>query len=155
MQPMSIEKNKYFFSQNTGETTGGANTGDNAGAANTGVRVVSWPSREEVWKYGEELESVVDPDRFFDYYEERKWQTASGPVYDWKALFRSWDRREFRQKPKKKLFSHRCGSNPISQADLEAFMEEHKKADERLKRHKEEDLEEKYRRYWGEPRNAQ
>lgn len=112
---MAIENRKNLFSQNTGVTTGAAKT-------NSERRVVSWPDREEVWKYCEELDSAVDPDKFFDYYDNRQWQTASGPVYDWKALFRAWDKKEYRRTPKKQPFSHRFGDDPVTPEALEDFM---------------------------------
>lgn len=123
MQAMAIENKNNLFSQNTGETTGAAKT-------NSGRRVVSWPSREEVWKYCDELESLVDPDKFFDYYDKRNWQTASGPVYDWQALFRAWDKKEFRRTPKKKTFSYRYGEQPINSEDIEDFMRDDKQQEE-------------------------
>lgn len=110
-----LAKNNNYYSQKPK---------DNSQERTTERRVLSWPSREEVWKYCEELDSSVDPDKFFDYYDERNWQTASGPVYDWQALFRAWDKKEFRRAPKKKTFSLRYGEDPVNADALKAFNEE-------------------------------
>lgn len=53
------------------------------------------PSLDEVKAYCEETGLVkMDPEKFLDYYAGRGWSTSSGPVSDWKALARNWERRE-------------------------------------------------------------
>jgi len=53
------------------------------------------PSLDEVKKYVEEINDVIDPERFFDYYEVRDWCLKDGrKMSNWKAEIRSWERRE-------------------------------------------------------------
>jgi hypothetical protein len=53
------------------------------------------PSLDEVKKYVEEIKGVIDPERFFDYYEVRDWCLKDGrKMSNWKAEVRSWERRE-------------------------------------------------------------
>lgn len=50
--------------------------------------------------------------KFYDYYAERNWTIAGQPINDWKAVFRSWHKREFRRKPKSYL---------VTAGDAEAY----------------------------------
>ena len=53
------------------------------------------PTREEVRVYIAEKNLSIDPDYFFDYYEEMKWVKANGkPVSNWKLTACTWDRNE-------------------------------------------------------------
>ena len=53
------------------------------------------PSLDEVKKYVKEINGVIDPERFFDYYEVRDWCLKDGrKMSNWKAEIRSWERRE-------------------------------------------------------------
>lgn len=53
------------------------------------------PTREEVREYAKETGSTLDPDKFFDYYDERDWTDKNGePINDWKKCFKGWERRE-------------------------------------------------------------
>ena len=53
------------------------------------------PTLEEVKEYSERNGSaVVDPVRFFDYYESNGWKVGKNQMKDWKAAFRNWERTE-------------------------------------------------------------
>lgn len=52
------------------------------------------PTREELQDYIRETGSSVDPDRFFDYYENNGWKTGKTPMQDWRATVRSWEKRD-------------------------------------------------------------
>ena len=109
------KNNNISFGQSTGEKTGGVNTG----------AMLVQPDRQQVRDYAGEINSVVDPDRFFDYYDERQWEIGGGPINDWKALFRSWDAKEYRKQRipvKKSQVQHVYGTNPVTDEDLIAFM---------------------------------
>jgi len=58
----------------------------------------NWPTLAEVEDYAAEIESSVDPERFYDYYSKRNWSSKGGPIADWKAVLKSWEKYE---KPKK------------------------------------------------------
>ena len=76
------------------------------------------PSQKEVRAYCDELGSNVDPMKFYDYYAERNWKIAGEPINDWKAVFRSWHKREFRRKPKSYLLCRY--EDPVTAGDAEA-----------------------------------
>jgi hypothetical protein len=48
--------------------------------------------RDEVRSFCRERASPVDPDRFFDYYSARGWNSAGGRIVDWQAALRSWEK---------------------------------------------------------------
>lgn len=52
------------------------------------------PSAEEIADYCAERGNRVDPAKFADYYAARGWKVGSGPMKDWKAAVRTWERRE-------------------------------------------------------------
>ena len=53
------------------------------------------PTREEVKAYVAEKGLQIDPDYFFDYYEEMKWVKANGKaVSNWKLTACTWDKNE-------------------------------------------------------------
>ncbi len=52
------------------------------------------PSLEEVIAFSLERNGTVDPHLFFDYYAARGWRIGDTPVQNWKAAFRSWEKRE-------------------------------------------------------------
>lgn len=59
------------------------------------------PNIDDVKAYCKELNSYVDPDKFYDYYEKRDWTIAGEAISNWKAVFRSWSEREFKKEPTK------------------------------------------------------
>ena len=64
------------------------------------------PSVEEVRSYCQERNNNVDPESFVDYYASQKWKKANGrPVEDWKACVRTWEKKEFKDKPKNKFIN--------------------------------------------------
>lgn len=56
------------------------------------------PTLEMVMKYGNELRSNVDPEKFFTYYDKNKWTIAGEKIEDWRALFKAWDKRELKNR---------------------------------------------------------
>lgn len=52
------------------------------------------PSFSEVELFVRTENLNVDAKKFFDYYEERKWQIADKPIDDWKSLVRTWSKNE-------------------------------------------------------------
>jgi hypothetical protein len=52
------------------------------------------PSFSEVEQFVRTENLNVDAKKFFDYYEERKWQIADKPIDDWKSLLRTWSNNE-------------------------------------------------------------
>lgn len=38
--------------------------------------------------------AVIDPERFFNYYEANGWKVGKNPMKDWRAAFRMWEARE-------------------------------------------------------------
>lgn len=56
------------------------------------------PTVEMVMRYGNELRSNVDPEKFFSYYAKSNWTIEGNRIDDWRAVFRAWDRRELKNK---------------------------------------------------------
>jgi hypothetical protein len=52
------------------------------------------PSFSEVKQFVRTENLNVDAKKFFDYYEERKWQIADKPIDDWKSLLKTWSKNE-------------------------------------------------------------
>lgn len=52
------------------------------------------PSFSEVEQFVHTENLNVDAKKFFDYYEERKWQIADKPIDDWKSLVKTWSKNE-------------------------------------------------------------
>ena len=66
------------------------------------------PSLQEVEQYRQERESTVDPETFRDFYEAKNWMVGKNKMKDWKAAFRTWEKREKKEtktfaKPKGKF----------------------------------------------------
>ena len=51
------------------------------------------PSFEDIKKYAEQIDALIDPDTFYEHYQSRNWK-VNGSVIDWKAKFRRWNREE-------------------------------------------------------------
>ena len=52
------------------------------------------PSQAEVSEYCRKRHSVVDPQRFVDYYAARGWKAGGSEIRDWRAALRAWESRE-------------------------------------------------------------
>ena len=53
------------------------------------------PTRAEVHKYCKDRHSIIDPDKFFDYYTSTGWTLSNGnPMKVWQAAIRNWERTE-------------------------------------------------------------
>ena len=48
------------------------------------------PSLDDVAAYAREINSSVNPQRFFAYYEKRDWVDKNGLNFDWKQKLREW-----------------------------------------------------------------
>lgn len=66
------------------------------------------PSLEDVAAYCREIQSTVDPEYFHDFYTANGWKTGNRNIKDWKAVVRSWDRKD-RQNGKTTLPENRPG----------------------------------------------
>ena len=52
------------------------------------------PSLQQVSDYCRQRSSVIDPQRFVDYYEANGWMRGKFPMRDWKEALRSWEMSE-------------------------------------------------------------
>lgn len=58
------------------------------------------PTIEEVKEYCKERNNGIDAEYFVDYYEARDWRLKGGnKLKDWKAAVRTWEKRNFNDKP--------------------------------------------------------
>ena len=55
------------------------------------------PTLDEVANYIQERKSfkVVDPVRFYDFYESNGWKVGKNPMKDWRACVRTWESNSF------------------------------------------------------------
>lgn len=51
------------------------------------------PSLQEITEYRNERKSTVDPETFRDFYESKNWMVGKNKMKDWKAAFRTWEKR--------------------------------------------------------------
>lgn len=59
-----------------------------------GASRFSKPSLDEVKAYADERCSAIDPEVFYDWYESNGWKVGKNPMKDWRAAFRTWERKE-------------------------------------------------------------
>lgn len=52
------------------------------------------PTLEQVTTYAKERNSIVDPERFFNYYQSQGWKCGNTSITDWQAKFRCWEKSE-------------------------------------------------------------
>ena len=52
------------------------------------------PEREEVETYCRERNNGIDPDYFYNYYAAKGWKVGQDPIQDWRAMIRTWERRD-------------------------------------------------------------
>ena len=71
------------------------------------------PTVEEIFEYCRERGNIVDPERFFDYYEATGWKIGNTQMNDWKAAVRNWERNGLDIKP---TIEKRTGGNPFREA---------------------------------------
>lgn len=55
---------------------------------------LSKPSLGDIDNYAKTRQSVVDPKRFFDYYNNQGWTIKGEPISNWRAVFQSWEKKE-------------------------------------------------------------
>ena len=63
------------------------------GADAAGVKRFQVPSVEQVRDYCQKRNNNVDPETFVDFYASKGWKIGSGPMKDWQAAIRNWERR--------------------------------------------------------------
>lgn len=52
------------------------------------------PTLDQIREYVYTENLMVDPERFFDYYESQGWKVGRNSMKDWKAAVRSWEAKE-------------------------------------------------------------
>ena len=55
------------------------------------------PTVQEVKEYCDENGLQIDAQAFVDYYDERNWKTGEDKINDWRAIAKSWSKRQKRQ----------------------------------------------------------
>ena len=61
------------------------------------------PTLEEVKEYCVERKNNINPESFISYYESNGWKVGKNPMKDWKACIRSWETKNYNQKPQEQL----------------------------------------------------
>ncbi len=73
------------------------------------------PTLQQVKDYASEIGSIVDPERFYQFYSEKRWKTGTEPINDWKAIFRKWSESE---RPKKQYTTAADYTPPNKKIDV-------------------------------------
>ena len=60
----------------------------------------SKPTIQDIKAYCIEINSNIDAENFYDYYESNGWKVGKNAMKDWKATVRTWSRKEKPQKSK-------------------------------------------------------
>jgi hypothetical protein len=77
------------------------------------------PTIEEVRTYCKEINSIINPDCFYDHYESNGWKVGKVSMKDWKSTLRNWERRERKQTT---INQKTCGDNKSQEfMDFEPF----------------------------------
>jgi len=50
------------------------------------------PTPEEIQKYCDERNNLVDVNRFYDFYQSKGWMVGKNKMKDWKAAIRTWEK---------------------------------------------------------------
>lgn len=58
------------------------------------------PTLSDIKKYCEERKNQVDYERFWEYYNDRNWETRNGQPLDWKEKVRQWEKSDNKSKPR-------------------------------------------------------
>lgn len=69
------------------------------------------PTVEQIKAYCKERNNSIDPEEFFNHYEGNGWKVGSNSMKDWKAVIRTWEKRDFNrpQQPQRKNWSNYVG----------------------------------------------
>lgn len=59
-------------------------------------KIFNPPRIEEVKFYATQIKAKSDPEAFFDHFTANGWKTRSGPLKDWQAAFRNWERNNYK-----------------------------------------------------------
>ena len=70
---------------------------------NTKRKVFVKPTLDEVKEYCKERSNAINPITFINYYESNGWKVGKNPMKDWKACIRSWETKDYNQKPQEQL----------------------------------------------------
>lgn len=57
------------------------------------------PTVEEIKTYAEQIKVVVNPNRFFDFYESKGWMVGKNKMKCWKSAVRNWGNPKDKDKP--------------------------------------------------------
>lgn len=68
---------------------------DTEASKSKALRTFVRPVLEDVIAYCLGRENVVDPRKWFDYYESNGWRVGRNPMKDWKAAVRTWEKNGF------------------------------------------------------------
>lgn len=73
------------------------------------------PTLQQVKDYASEIGSIVDPERFYQFYSAKHWKVGNDPINDWKAVFKKWTTDE---RPKKQYTTAADYTPPNKKIDV-------------------------------------
>lgn len=84
-------------------TEGATNKNDNN---NNNEKKFIVPTTEEVQKYCSDRSNNIDANNFIDHYQARGWNLKNGPMKDWKAAVRTWEKNDRKTAANKSYGGH-------------------------------------------------
>ena len=81
------------------------------------------PTKDDVVAECKRIHSPVNPDRFYNYYTERKWMNKDGTTFDWKEKLKSWGTYNLEKTPVGNSKAKQTYDMSVKSADVKAFME--------------------------------
>ena len=79
------------------------------------------PSIEDLKNYCLEINSKIDVQRFYDYYESNGWIAGKVPMKNWKAAVRNWTRNNFSSNIQKLTINNHDYQKEITQKELDQY----------------------------------
>jgi hypothetical protein len=79
------------------------------------------PSIENIKNYCLEIDSKIDSQRFFDYYEANGWVAGKVSMKDWKAAIRNWTRNNFNTNQSNSTINKHDYQKEITQKELDQY----------------------------------
>ncbi|MBK5262996.1 MAG: hypothetical protein JJE17_10595 [Peptostreptococcaceae bacterium] len=81
------------------------------------------PTLQDLKDYCNEIDSKVDVQKFFDYYETNGWIAGKVPMKNWKAAIRNWTRNNFKSNspPTVPTINKHDYQKEITQKELDSY----------------------------------
>ena len=84
------------------------------------------PTVDEVSVYCKERNNGIDAESFVDYYTSKGWRIGNGPMKDWKAAVRTWERRDAKpgKQQSKTVHAAQYEQRTYTEADFDKLLDD-------------------------------